>query len=44
MKIFNIEILRKDLFREYQTRIDPLVKEQADLSAELEKVAESTRT
>jgi hypothetical protein len=42
MKIFNIEILRKDLFREYQTRIDPLVKEQADLSAELEKVAEST--
>ena len=41
-RVFNIEDLRKDIFAEYQTRIDPLVKEQADLSAELEKVAEST--
>ncbi|MGD0657515.1 MAG: hypothetical protein ABSD38_05575 [Syntrophorhabdales bacterium] len=41
-RVFNVEYLRKDIFTEYETRIAPLVKEQADLTAELEKMAEST--
>lgn len=41
-RVFNIEALRKDIFQEYQARIDPLVKEEAELSAELSKLAEST--
>ena len=42
LRVFNVEDLRKDILTEYQTRIESLVKEEAELKIELETLAEST--